>query len=451
MHPVPASLLEKLRQYPTPHSYVVAYSGGCDSHSLLHALVQIREQLDCQNIKAVHVDHGLQPQSSEWTQHCENICHQYDVHFTAVTLNLQVPKGESIEAFARSARYAAFEQHLHKDDMLLLAQHQDDQAETMFLQLLRGSGVKGLAAMPEIVKDKGYWQVRPWLGLKRHDIQSYAEQSHLNWIDDPSNQENRFDRNYLRNEVIPALKHRWPSLTETMSRAARHQAEASNLLNDLAELDWQTCCLSDPTLLSPTLLPPTLLPIAPLKKLSPSRQRNLLRYWIAVQCQFPMPDRVKCQRIIDEILPAAEDAEPMVAWGDVVARRYRDTLHLERSGLVESANWRQAWDLQSPLLLPSGKKLIVQETKGQGMLFPADSTPLTVRFRQGGEKCRLPGRQHRHELKKLLQGWGVPPWQRDQIPLIYIGDELAQVVGYSICEPFLAKNEQKGLEISLSQ
>jgi len=134
-----------------------------------------------------------------------------------------------------------------------------------------------------------------------------------------------------------------------------------------------------------------------------------------------------------------------------MVRRYRDTLHLERRDDGDSTHWQKTWDLQSPLLLPSGKKLIAQETKGQGMVLPADSTRLTVRFRQGGEKCRLPGRQHRHELKKLLQSWGVPPWQRDQIPLIYIGDELAQVVGYSICEPFLAKNEQLGLDISLSQ
>lgn len=441
MHPVPASLLDKLRQYPAPYRYVVAYSGGCDSHSLLHALVQIREQLDCQQVKAIHVDHGLQPVSADWAQHCETICHQYAVPFTAVTLNLQVPAGESTEAFARSARYAAFEQHLHQGDMLLLAQHQDDQAETMLLQLLRGSGVKGLAAMPEIVLSNNYWQARPWLQIKRQDIQSYAEQSHLNWVDDPSNQDSRFDRNYLRNEVIPLLKHRWPSLTETIARSAGHQAEANSLLNELAELDWQTCRLSDPALLA----------IVPLNKLSPARQRNLLRYWIAAKCQFPIPDRVQCQRIIDEILPAAEDAEPLVVWGDVAVRRYRQTLHLETVNFAKSANWQQNWDLQSPLLLPSGKTLIATETKGQGMLLPAGSAALTVRFRQGGEKCRLPGRHHRHELKKLLQGWGVPPWQRDQIPLIYIGDELAQVVGYSVCEPYLAKNNQIGLEISLSQ
>lgn len=443
MHPVSASLLETLRHYPSPREYVVAYSGGCDSHVLLHALVQIREQLACQSIKAVHIDHGLQQQAADWTQHCQQVCQQYDVAFTAVKLNLQIPKGESVEAYARTARYAALEKYLGTDDMLLLAQHQDDQAETMLLQLLRGSGVKGLAAMPEIVRIKDYWQTRPLLGLTQSDIRSYAETFGLKWVDDPSNQDNRFDRNFLRNDVVPILKQRWPSLSETMSRASQHQADANCLLNDLAELDWQACRMHEQTLLA----------ITPLKNLAPSRQRNLLRYWITAQCQFPMPDSVQCQRIIDEILLASEDAEPIVSWADVVVRRYRETLHLERMQCEQRGvltPWQQTWDLQSPLTLPSGQQLIAQQKKGQGMVFPEALSSLTVRFRLGGEKCRLPGRRHRHELKKLLQGWGVPPWQRDKIPLIYIGDELAQVVGYSVCEPFIAQNGQMGFDISLA-
>ena len=444
MHPVLASLLGTLRLYPSPREYVVAYSGGCDSHVLLHALVQIREQLDCQSIKAVYIEHGLQEQAADWAQHCQHVCQHYDVAFTAVKLKLQIPKGESIEAYARTARYAALENQLGTDGMLLLAQHQDDQAETMLLQLLRGSGVKGLAAMPEIIRIKDYWQARPLLGLTQSDIQSYAAASKLKWIDDPSNQDSRFDRNFLRNQVVPILKQRWPSLSETMSRASQHQADANRLLDDLAELDWQACRLHEQTLLA----------IRPLKNLGPSRQRNLLRYWIAAQCQFPLPDSVQCQRIIDEILFAAEDAEPVVSWADVIVRRYRETLYLERMQCGQrgvSTPWQQSWDLRSPLTLPTGQQLIAQQKKGQGMVLPDVSPSLTVRFRLGGEKCRLPGRQHRHELKKLLQGWGVPPWQRDTIPLIYIGDELAQVVGYSVCEPFLAQNGQMGFDISLAQ
>ncbi|MGD8925798.1 MAG: tRNA lysidine(34) synthetase TilS [Thioalkalispiraceae bacterium] len=439
MHPVPASLLEKLRQYPVPASYVLAYSGGCDSHGMLHALVTIREQLQCRTIKVIHVDHGLQSQSSEWTRHCEAVCRHYEIPFNAIHLNLQVPKGKSTEAYARSARYAALESKLIPGDMLLLAQHQDDQAETLLLQLLRGSGVKGLAAMPEITKINDYWQARPFLSLTRDQIQAYAESMGLDWIEDPTNSDNRFDRNYLRNLVFPVLKQRWPSLSETIARASRHQAEANLLLDELAELDFQACQLAEKTMLA----------IAPLKNLSTARQRNLLRYWIADRCEYPMPDSTQCQRIIDEVLPAAEDAEPQVSWNDVIVRRYRDVLYLGRGSAERFVRWRQTWDLKSPLVLPSGQRLLATEKKGQGLVLPETSDILSVRFRQGGEKCRLPGRQHRHELKKLLQSWGVPPWQRDQIPLIYVGDELAQIVGYSLCEPFLAKNEQTGYEISL--
>lgn len=438
---VAASLLESLRHYPSPNEYVVAYSGGCDSHVLLHALVQVREQLTCKKIRAIHVDHGLQEAAAQWSRHCESMCHQYNVPCTLETLNLDIPKGESIEAFARKARYRALEKHLQNNSMLLLAQHQDDQAETLLLQLLRGRGVKGLAGMPALVWTGKYWQVRPFLGLQRFEIEAYAEQCNLNWIDDPSNTDTRFDRNFLRNEIIPPLKQRWPSLAETLSRAATHQAEANLLLNDLAELDWQNCRLDEISLLA----------IEPLQSLSPARQRNLLRYWIAEQCQCPMPDSTQCQRILDEVLPAVPDAEPMVSWGEVVVRRYRNVLHLEQGEDKSAVDWQQAWDLQSPLMLPSGQQLVAKKSRGHGMVVNDTDAPVIVRFRQGGEKCRLPGRTHRHELKKLLQSWGVPPWQRDRIPLIYVGDELAQVVGYSVCEPFLAKNGQMGVEITLNQ
>jgi tRNA(Ile)-lysidine synthase len=419
---------------------VVAYSGGCDSHSLLHALVQIREQLDCQNLLAIHVDHGLQTESSQWSGHCEKICQQYAVPFQLIALKLVTPKGESPEAYARQARYAAMQDDLDYDDMLLLAQHQDDQAETLLLQLLRGSGVRGLAAMPEINRSDRYWQARPWLHIGRTEIQSYAEQAQLNWIDDPSNQDNRFDRNYLRNEIMPLLKQRWPAAAETLGRTARHQAEASELVNTLAELDWRECRLNEKTMLS----------LPQLKRLTAARQRNLLRYWIAEQCDLPLPDSIHCQRIIEEVLPAAQDAEPVVSWGDIAVRRYRDVLHIEKCLSTAPAEWRQQWDLQAPLSLPSGQTLRVTKQKGQGLALPDGPDSVTVGFRQGGEKCRLPGRQHRHELKKLFQNWGVPPWQRDRVPLIYVGNELAQVVGYSVCEPFLAKNEQIGYVISLA-
>jgi len=440
MSALETSLLEQLRPFSSSTKrYVVAYSGGCDSHVLLHALVQIKDQFPSQNIRAIHVDHGLQTHSPDWAEHCRQVCVALNVPIDVLQLNLSIPKGESTEAYARQQRYAAIQTKLTADDILLLAQHQDDQAETLLLQMLRGSGVKGLASMPFSKQVDGVHYLRPLLNLTRNDIQQYAIDNQLNWIDDPSNEDTRFDRNFLRHEIIPKLKSRWPSLSDTFNRVASHQAEANALLTEVAAQDLKSFEL-DKT---------NTLPIESLVSLSPARQRNVLRYWIE-QCGSPVPDSVQLQRILDEVVAAADDAEPLVSWSGVNMRRYRAVLHLDRASSHPPSNWQMNWDWQSPLNLPLGQQLRIRQLAGQGLALPSQDTALTVRFRRGGEKCQLPGRKHRHELKKLMQDWGIPPWQRGNIPLIYVGDELAQVVGYSVCEPYIARADQTGLDIYLN-
>jgi len=471
MH-VSASLLASLRQFPIPNRYVVAYSGGCDSHVLLHALMEMRarsaemnrsaevnspaeinnsaqanrlgkeNRFAEVNILAVHINHGLQADADKWQQHCKNICRELKVNFESIKLNLAIPKGESLEAYAREARYAAIRTVMQADDMLLLAQHADDQAETVLLQALRGSGVKGLAAMPKIVRNETTWQARPMLSISRKQIDDYANQHALNWIDDPSNKEIRFDRNFLRHQIIPDLKQRWPAMAETLSRVALHQADADQLMTELAELDWCICKVRNSD-------NPNGLSSIAMTRLSQARQRNLLRYWIAQCCESPLPDAATCQRILDEVIAAAEDAEPELCWANVVVRRYRGVLYLEQQQSSYSS-WQQPWDLTTPLLLPCGKKLHVRTTLGQGLIYKDTDKPLSVRYRLGGEKCQLPGRAHRHELKKLFQTWGIPPWQRDRVPLIYVGEDVAQVVGYSVCESFIAQPGQVGYEIYIN-
>ena len=430
------ALLAQLKQFPIPRRYVVALSGGCDSVVLLHALQQIRPQLDCQELVVVHIDHGLQSASGDWATQCRQICDQYALSLTVIELQLVIPKGESLEAIARHARYAAFQQFLQPKDMLLLAHHQNDQAETLLLQMLRGSGVSGLAGMPAITESDNVWLTRPLLNLSRDDIESYAHQHQLTWIEDPSNQDTRFDRNFLRHEVVPTVKKRWPAAVETLSRVAQHQADAKQLLTDLAEQDWQVCKTVDPQQIS----------VNGLKQLSVPRVRNVLRYWLKEVCQVALPDTVKLQRIIDEVLCAAVDAEPQVSWENIQLRRYRDILYLEPSH-QDFTDWQTDWDLHTPLRLPSGETLSSRTVKDGGLLLGSPQTPVRVKYRQGGERCRLPGRTHHHDLKKLFQSWGVPPWQRARIPLIYIGSDLAQIVGYSVCEPFIAKAGQSGIEI----
>lgn len=430
------ALLAQLTQLPVPNRYVVALSGGCDSVVLLHALQQVLPQLVCQELAVVHIDHGLQAASADWATQCRQICDQYALPLTIIELKLAIPNGESLEAIARHARYDAFQQFLQDKDMLLLAHHQNDQAETLLLQVLRGSGVSGLACMPVITQSGNTWFARPLLNYRRDDIEAYAHQHQLVWITDPSNQDTRFDRNFLRHNIVPTLAKRWPAAVETLSRVAQHQADAKYLLTDLAELDWQACQVAQEQQIS----------VNQLKQLSVPRVRNVLRYWLKEICQVAIPDTVHLQRIVDEVLPAASDAEPQVSWADVRLRRYRDVLYLD-STRHDFTDWQTDWDLHTPLQLPNGQTLSTRTVKDGGLLLGTSDSPVMVKYRQGGERCRLPGRVHHHELKKLFQSWGVPPWQRARIPLIYIGSDLAQIVGYSICEPFVAKSGQRGIEV----
>ena len=435
-----AILLAQLKLFPVPRRYVIALSGGCDSVALLYALKQIQSQLDCQEIIAVHIDHGLQSASAKWSAQCRQLCEQHHIPLTVIELNLSIAKGESLEAAARLARYKAFAQFLEDQDMLLLAHHQNDQAETLLLQMLRGSGVSGLACMPAITPVGQTWLARPLLILTRASIEQYAREQQLSWVDDPSNQDTRFDRNFLRREIMPKLQSRWPALTTTLARVAQHQGETKGLLADLAQIDWHACQAQTPNQIS----------LHGLRQLSEPRARNLLRYWIATICQAPQPDSVHLQRILDEVLPAPVDAMPLVSWANVRLRRYREALYLEFDPAGEDIHtWHSRWDLHDALLLPTGESLATRRVSGAGLVIDAATPLVTVKYRQGGERCRLPGRAHHHELRKLFQHWGVPPWQRDRIPLIYIGQELAQIVGFSVCEPYRAKSGQPGIEIYL--
>jgi len=433
----PASLLAQLMQLPVPQRYCVAYSGGVDSHVLLHALVQIRDALPCHNVSVVHINHGIHPDAELWARHCEMVCRDLGVPCETISITVQRQANYSLEAMARDARYDAFARLSCANDMLLLAQHQNDQAETVLLQLLRGSGVKGLAGMPVCTPFAQGWMARPLLAFGREALQQYAIARQLPWIDDPSNLDMAFDRNFLRHAVLPILRQRWPTLDATLTRVARHQADAADLLDVLAQQDLIPLATSEPAVLR----------INPLMRLQPMRQRNVLRYWLHRVCALPLPGTAQLQRILDEVLPAAKDATPLVHWPGAEVRRYRDTLHAMPPLPVLASDWQQHWDLQNSLHLPTGGSLQVQPGEGVGLHKSDLEQGVTIRYRRRGERCRLPGREHHHELKKLLQDWGVPPWQRDRIPLIYIGDQLAQVTGFCVCEPFAVKPGEIGLQI----
>ena len=434
-----ASLFESLKHFYATLDHEpscwIAYSGGMDSHVLLHASARIRDIFPIR-LHAIHVNHGLSQQANAWADHCEKICCELKIPFSVFTLQIQVKKNASLEEIARNQRYAVFSECLTVGDYLFTAHHRDDQAETVMLQLLRGAGSKGLAAMPEKKKLGAGTQMRPFLSVDQSMIRAYAKQYGLQWIEDESNTNRDFSRNFLRHDVFPLLKKQWPGMTKSLARVARHAATTQNLLSNIIEKHFQQ--MYEPT--DGTLCQSLLC------QLLPDMQSEVLRYWIQHQ-KFPLPSSVKVQTILTCFLTAKSDKNPLVSWGNVTLRRYQHRLYLLPQWAEHDTEQTFFWDLQQSLKIATVGTLIATPTKDRG--FAMDLT-VEVRFRQGGERCQLPGRQGRHSLKNLFQYWKVPPWLRDRIPLLYVDDTLAAVVGYYFNEAFHVASHETGYHVALA-
>ncbi len=377
---------------------LIAYSGGRDSTVLLHAAASLREGL-----RAVHVDHGLSPHSGEWMEQCRAQCEALGVEF--IGRRVEVNGEGGIEASAREARYGVFTELLGAGDGLLTAHHREDQAETLLLQLLRGGGAHGLAAMPES-RPLGRGELfRHLLGLGRDELAAYAEHHSLEWIDDPSNFDTGLERNWLRHELLPRLRERRAGIDTVLARSAEHFAEAAGLLDELAEQDLERCVVDDALL------------IDSLRALSGARQRNLLRLWLR-RLGLPLPDHRRLYQVLDELCTAGEDAEPRVSWPGAELRRYRGRL-FAMAPLPEPLAAPIAWD-GGELELPGGLGLLSLEGEVNG---------LEVRPRVGGERLHPVGRDRSRDLKRLMQEAGVPPWLRERWPLIYLDGGLAALPG----------------------
>jgi tRNA(Ile)-lysidine synthase len=422
-----AALHQALKRYPTPHRYWVAFSGGLDSTVLVHAMADLRSGLRDAGIALVHVDHGLSPASAAWSHHCEAIGAELGLRSRTLRVEARNLPSESPEAAARQARYQALASLLQPQECLLTAHHQDDQAETVLLQLLRGSGVAGLAAMPSCMPFGNGWLARPLLGFTRAQLKDYADQRGLRWLEDESNFDVSLDRNYLRRRVVPRLRERWPGYARTLSRAASHAAEAAQLLGELARVDIDRVGGSSPDTLS----------VSRLHELEAHRQRNAIRFWLR-RLGLPMPPAARLQSILDTALNAAPDRNPRIDWPGAEVRRYRDLLYAMPPIPEQDPSQILAWNLRSPLALRYCR-LLAKPATGQGLsALECERWPVTVRFRQGGERCRPAGSSHTRPLKTLFQERGIPPWLRDRIPLVYLGEALAAVADLWICQPFEA-------------
>ncbi|VEA67409.1 tRNA(Ile)-lysidine synthase [Serratia plymuthica] len=407
------------RQLGTQRRLLVAFSGGLDSSVLLHLLVHLRRQLPDLQLRAVHVHHGLNAFADEWVAHCQRQCAAWQLPLVVQHVQVDGRQG-GIEAAARAARYSAFAATLAADEVLLTAQHLDDQCETFLLALKRGSGPAGLSAMAAQASLGSNPLLRPLLGMSRLQLEDYARQHQLAWIDDDSNQDPRFDRNFLRLQVLPLLNQRWPYFAAATARSASLCAEQEQLLDELLSEQLHSLLNEDNALVIDGLL-----------GCSPARRFALLRRWIAL-FGVTMPSREQLQRLWDEVALSREDAEPQLQPGQYQIRRFRRRLYL----LPIMADLREVclnWSLAEPLELPDG---LGKLSSGEGdicLRAPQPQQKVSVRFAAQG-KIRILGRTHSRSVKKLWQELGVPPWQRERTPLIYYDDQLIAALGVFVSE-----------------
>jgi len=394
--------------------FCVALSGGIDSVVLLHAMQALWHGGDPGSLRAVHADHGLQAPSRDWADHCRSLCAGLGVPFQTVELGLVAESGTSIEAQAREARYAAFASLLQDGEWLLTAHHRDDQLETVLIQLMRGAGVAGLAAMPARAPLGQGWHGRPLLGVDRAEIAAYAAAHALPFQRDPMNESPRFDRGWLRTEVLPRLRARWPAAAATAARSASHFAQAGRLLAELAAADAQG--VADGARLS----------VIGLSRLSRDRQANLLRWWIHERGLRP-PPAARLESALAAMLLAREDAQPLVRWPDGEIRRYRGRLYAMRPLPAVPRTAVLAPDDGSGIALGAGCGEFTLVGGNPGRIRAELPDPLEVRFRSGGESLQPAPARPRKRLKDLCQEAGIVPWMRPRLPLVYAGDRLVAV------------------------
>ena len=407
---LPAKLLLNLKPWRNATTWRIAFSGGLDSTVLLHLLVHLAKTDSLPALSAIHVHHGLQAAADAWPDHCQSVCDAQGVSLQVV--RVQVQPGASIERAARDARYAAFIEATQANEVLMTAQHRDDQAETLLFRLLRGAGVRGLSGMPsERPLGRGHL-LRPLLNVTRAELEAYATEHQLSWIEDPSNQDHQFSRNYLRHQVFPVLTARWPQAVATMARSAAHLSEAQGLLDELAQIDLaHASTASDFDWLG---LPS--LELALLEKLSDARQRNALSHWLKPLTTLPDSDHWSGW---ENVRDATGDARPLWRLAAGELHRAGGRLWWLSGGWLRTPPSPVSWAEPSvSLVLPDNGVLTLTGQIPDGLLH--------IRYREGGEVMNLPGRGHR-DLKRLLNESGVPGFVRGRLPLLYRGEQLLAV------------------------
>jgi tRNA(Ile)-lysidine synthase len=323
---------------------------------------------------------------------------------------------------------------------VVLAHHEDDQAETFLLQLIRGAGVKGLSSMAHFDEARKLW--RPLLNTSRMDIEKYAKTHKLKWIEDESNQNIDFDRNFIRSKVLPILKNRFNHIIKVISRSSSHLSEAQNLLDDLAKIDLKKHLKSSKYKHK--------LQVKTLNKLSLARAKNVLRYWLEINNQL-MPSKDLLDELLRQVLTAKKDAELKIELSkSYEIRRYKDEIYLVKKNQNRQKNYEIVWNDEAEILLPNGSKLNFKKVKGKGIsLAKMKNKKLMISNRKGGESFKPDSKRPTKKIKQILQESDLPPWERENLPLIFVGDELASVPNFGIDIKFQSKSKEVGLDVIL--
>ena len=411
---------------------LIAFSGGLDSRVLLELLAALQKNLNF-TLRAMHVHHGLSPNADVWAEFCQATCASLHVPLAISKVKVVTDSGTGVEAAARSARYQAL--YADSADYIVLAHHEDDQAETLLLQLLRGAGAKGLAAMA--MYDENRRLLRPLLNISRSELLAFAKQNNLRWIEDESNENLSYDRNYCRHQVLPVVEQRFPAARQTLARSASHIAEASQLLDELAEIDAVNYVRDGQ------------LSVVGLGSLSEARARNLLRWWLASYHQSP-PAAQRLHEMLRQLLNARKDASIKIAVDSakgVWLRRYREFAYMEFNAI--DLPIAMVWQGEAELHLPDHSRLIFERAKGQGLAMERlGINKLRISHRLGGERFKPELDKPTRTLKHLLQEAKIPPWQRERLPLVYSDDVLAVVPGIGVACSLQAGPNEIGLVIS---
>ncbi len=425
MTQIPLDIDNKLQQLTHVNRFVIALSGGLDS-MVLATLVKLWSIENGKSCIAVHVHHGLSANADHWVDAVESFCHQIELECIIEHVQLDLSNGDSIEQQARQKRYQVLSKHVGDNDVLVTGQHADDQLETFLLALKRGSGPKGLSSMPQSAPFGKGFIVRPLLNVARSELEVYAKNLQLDWVEDESNDDERYDRNFLRHRIVPALKERWPNISGSVERSAQLCAEQESLLDELLSERLENAINEDGSF-----------SIVQLMTISDVMRNRLIRMWFEHLGKL-MPSAKQLGLVWHEVALAKEDANPILNVADCQVRRFSNKLYLVERG-EDLTQWTRQITLHEPLQLPDELGCLRLEACSSGgalSLGEEQLAGLTVTFNPEGLSAKPVGRKHSRKLKKLFQEYQVPSWLRRRTPIILFEGKVVAVVGLFVDQAF---------------